>query len=185
MHLGSVLVGIVIGIVFGLWMGWLMGRSRRPASEDPRSSPYQGPVAASAAAAPAGRSQRPSAGWAAPEQAAEAVVEPERAEPERAEPPAASAGGGPIRLDTAEPVARTDEALIAELLAVNRRLTQEAQTRLSRPPGEGGPDAAEPPPPPPPDIGPRPPGVDLLEQSRRLTEDSQRRLARESDPEST
>jgi hypothetical protein len=179
MHLGSVLVGIVIGIVLGLWMGWLLGRSRRPASEAPRSTPNQGQIAAPAAPAPAAPSRPPFAESAPPDQAVEPVVEPQRAEAP------APASGGPIRLETAEPVPHADEALIAELLAVNRRLTQEAQTRLSRPPGEGGPDAAESPPPPPPDIGPRPPGVDLLEQSRRLTEDSKRRLARESDPEST
>jgi hypothetical protein len=175
MHLGSALVGIVIGIVLGLWMGLLLGRSRRPASEHSRSSPYPSQVAASAAAAPADLSQPPSAESAPP---------PPAAEPERPEP--ATAGAGPIRLETSEAVARSDEALIAELLAVNRRLTQEAQTRLSRPPGDAGPDAAEPPPAPPPDIsGPRTPGVDLLEQSRRLTEDSKRRMARESDPESS
>jgi hypothetical protein len=174
MHLGSALVGIVIGIVLGLWIGWVLGRSRRPASEDPRSSPYQGQVAASTGAAPAGPSQPSSAEPAPPPQAAEA---------QRPEPATAS-GVGPIRLETSEPVAHSDEALIAELLAVNRRLTQEARTRLSRPPGEAGPDAAEPPPAPPPDTGaPKSPGIDLLEQSRRLTEDSQRRMARESDPE--
>ncbi|HEY4866125.1 MAG TPA: hypothetical protein VIK45_11525 [Candidatus Dormibacteraeota bacterium] len=175
MHLGSALVGILIGIVLGLWMGWLLGRSRRPASADSRSSPYPSQVAASTAAAPAGPPQPPST---------ESAPTPPAAEPERPEP--ATAGAGPIRLETSEPVARSDEALIAELLAVNRRLTQEAQTRLSRPPGEAGPDAAEPPPAPPPDTGgPRTPGVDLLEQSRRLTEDSKRRMARESDPESS
>jgi hypothetical protein len=175
MHLGSALVGILIGIVLGLWMGWLLGRSRRPVSADSRSSTYPSQVAAPAAAAPASPTQLPSTESAPP---------PPAEEPERPEP--APAGGGPIRLETSEPVARSDEALIAELLAVNRRLTQEAQTRLSRPPGEAGPDAAEPPPAPPPDTGaPRTPGVDLLEQSRRLTEDSKRRMARESDPESS
>jgi hypothetical protein len=84
--------------------------------------------------------------------------------------PAARAGSIPR---PPEPDLQNDEPLLEVLRAANRRLNDEARTRLSREspdvPPESSPASAAPP----------SSGEDLLELSRRLAEDGSRRLSRD------
>lgn len=178
MHLGSVLVGIVIGIVLGLWLGWLASSPRRRrGSDDLRAPLYQERVTAPERPPPAPEPELPRA-WS---EAPKAVLEPE------AQPimPATLVVPGSDRHGAQPDQSEKEEALIAELRAVNMRLTREAQTRLSRPSGDGSSEAhdeahsdARPKP-----AEPETPGQDLLERSRRLAEDAKQRLARDPNSE--
>lgn len=180
MHLGSVLVGIVIGIVLGLWLGWLAGSPRRRRGSDDLKGPLNqeqvtAPEPPPPAPAPVPEPQLPQA-WS---EAVRADQVPEPVVPATLVVPGSD--GYEPQPDQHE----KEEALIAELRAVNMRLTREAQTRLSRPSGDGSSEA--------PDetradarpaaTEPETPGQDLLERSRRLAEDAKLRLARDPSSE--
>jgi hypothetical protein len=180
MHLGSVLVGIVIGIVLGLWLGRLAGGPRRRRGSDDLSAPLdQGGVMAPEpppphpVPAPPPEPELPRAWSEAP--VAHTEPEPERVAPTTLVVPG-SEGHQPRAGDPDK-----EESLIAELRAANMRLTREAQTRLSRPSGDGSSEGTDEAPgdPRPAATPPETPGQDLLERSRRLAEDAKQRLARE------
>jgi hypothetical protein len=182
MHLSSVLVGIVIGVVLGSCLGWLAGRGRGRRDSDDRQAPlYQGRVTApeptSAPPAPTPGPDLPPAWSEAPPGTfePESIPEPEPVVPSTLVVPG-SEGHRPQPGETDK-----EEALIAELRAVNLRLTREAQTRLSRPSGDGSSEApAEASPEVRPAAeAPETPGQDLLERSRRLAEDARQRLSRD------
>jgi hypothetical protein len=174
MHLGSVLVGIMVGVVIGLLIGRL---ARRHPRQDPRqdtpdewvmpsaaesAAPVPDPV--SPAPVPAGREVQPQAEIGEVRSAAEPGLDQE-----------------PAELPAEQP--REDrQPLLDELLAANRRLMDEAQTRLSREaedvPAETREAASQ-------RAVPPSSGEDLLARSRRLAEDAKQRLARENDPESS
>jgi hypothetical protein len=78
-----------------------------------------------------------------------------------------------------EPEAHPDQSLMEALRAANRRLNDEAQTRLSR-------ESPDVPPDDPAAVAaalPRSSGQNLLELSRRLSEDTAKRLARDAEPD--
>jgi hypothetical protein len=166
-------VGIMVGIVLGLLIGRLARRPRREEAPDdfsPVGGETRWPVSDAQMPEPV-LAGEPVLVWQPPrDQIDEGRAAPEIAQNEVLE----------------EPPANGRQPLLEELLAANRRLTDEAQTRLSR---ESEDASAE----------PRPEqgsgsarragasvssGEDLLARSRRLTEDAKQRLARENDPES-
>jgi hypothetical protein len=174
MHLGSVLVGIMVGIVLGLLIGRLARRPRReeaPADFSRAGGETKWPVSDPEPAEPVLASE-PVLVWSEPrrDQIDEARAASEIARDEVPE----------------EPPSDGRQPLLEELLAANRRLMDEAQTRLSR---ESEDASAEPRPEQGSGSGRRAgasvsSGEDLLARSRRLTEDARQRLARENDPES-
>src|SRR2546428_8226801 len=120
MHVGSVLLGIVIGMALGLLVGWPLGRRRGVRRTDylpPPTPPLTFPASGTE-----DRWPRPGLGRPPPEE------EEEEEEPVRL---GASSGGA---LDPGHPApdAENDHALIEALRAVNKRLTDDEETRLSR-----------------------------------------------------
>jgi hypothetical protein len=180
MHLGSVLVGIVAGLALGVLAGWLAGSRRR------LRSPGEPGFRQTSHAEDPGWNLPPrspdSIPTAPPESASIAEVEAGTARVGQAEAPTWSPHPALSALVDAEPASAEPESaqsLLETLQAVNRRLTDDAQARLSR---QSGDIPAEAPEPKGADGGSNSPGQDLLALSRRLTEDSARRLSRDPEP---
>ena len=169
MHLGSVLVGIVIGLILGALIGWYLGGRRvaRSSTEllaQPPSAPHPPPPRPARVSAPAFSPRT-------------AVLFAESAEQDSRGVFAGAAPRFAPATRPPEPELHNDEPLLEVLRAANKRLNDEARTRLSR----ESPDV--PPAPESVPAGPPSQGHDLLELSRRLAEDGSRRLAREGEPE--
>ena len=166
MHLGSVLVGIVIGLVLGVLVARLAGRGRRSEGQEHWPPPRADPSSPS------------------PETGAPGLQETQAIQPIAQDPRPSEGGPELAGIGWDVGAAGTDQEhpkpLLDELLAANRRLTDEAHTRLSRESPEASP-AANPLPRSSP--GQQGSGQDLLERSRRLREDAERRLARGPDAE--
>jgi hypothetical protein len=165
MHLSSVLVGIVIGLALGGLIGWTVGGRRRARGSEDLPAPL--PPTPPRAVAPLAVSPRTALLFAGASQ--DTTELHLAASPSRF----VSAPQAP------EPEAHPDESLMEALRAANRRLNDEAQTRLSR-------ESADVPPDQPPAGSVAPPsssGQNLLELSRRLTEDTAKRLARDAEPD--
>jgi hypothetical protein len=184
MHLGSVLVGIVIGIVLGLWLGWLAGSPRRRRGSDDQSAPLSAGGVTAPEPPPPHPAPAPPPEPELPRAWSEALPALPEVEPERVAPTTLVVPGSEGHQPRPGELEK-EESLIAELRAANMRLTREAQTRLSRPSGDGSSEVADEAPgdarPAP--AAPETPGQDLLERSRRLAEDAKQRLARETGSE--
>jgi hypothetical protein len=170
MHLGSVLVGIVIGLAVGALIGWFAGsrRARRPdTAPDRQPSPTEDP------------------GWRHRPRVNESTTPIELVEsaapvPMHVEAPATWSPHPALSTpaeDAPAPEPEPDRSLFESLRAANRRLTDEAQTRLSRESEDLPAENEEPAAP----GGSHSAGHDLLTLSRRLAEDSARRLSRDPD----
>jgi hypothetical protein len=158
-------VGIVIGLALGVLIGWSVGSRRSQRRPDELPAPLSRPEPA----APEPVSPRP--GLVAAEALLEETELAAAASMSRVEPP-------PWR---PEPEPHPDQSLMEALREANRRLNDEAQTRLSRESPDLPADAPER---PAASVASQSSGQNLLELSRRLTEDTTKRLVREGEPDS-